>query len=126
MSHQTIVIYSERSATASLIAAILGTAAARIVCCSSAEQAIVACQRERPTIIIVLSVAPFIDGSEFISRIRPRGKSSPAVYVVAWQQAEQTVLSLLECGVDQYMTFPICMGRLRIKTEAQLNTRSRL
>ena len=126
MNHQTIIIYSERSSTASLIAAILGTTAARIVCCSSAEQAIIACQREQPTIIIVLSVAPFIDGSEFISRIRTRGKSTPAVYVVAWQQAEQTVLSLLECGVDQYMTFPICMGRLRIKAEAQLNSKSHL
>ena len=126
MDYQTIVIYSERSSTASLVAAILGSTSARIVCCSSAEQAIVACQREQPTIIIVLSVAPFIDGSEFITRIRARGKSTPAVYVVAWQQAEQTVLSLLECGVDQYMTFPICMERLRIKAEAQLNAKSRL
>ena len=126
MDYQTIVIYSERSATASLEAAILDTTSARIVCCSSAEQAIFACQREQPTIIIVLTVAPFIDGSEFISRIRARGKSTPAVYVVAWQQSEQMVLSLLECGVDQYMTFPICMERLRMKAEAQLNTKSRL
>ncbi|MBO5877944.1 MAG: response regulator [Alistipes sp.] len=126
MSHQTIVIYSEHSSTASLIAAILSTTSARIVCCSSSEQAIVACLREHPSIIIALSVTPFIDGTEFISLVRSRGKSSPAVYVVAWHQSEQTVLSLLECGVDQYMTFPICMGRLRMKAEAQLNTRSRL
>jgi DNA-binding response OmpR family regulator len=122
MSHQTIVIYSEHSSTASLIAAILGTTSARIICCSSSEQAIVACQREHPSIIIALSVTPFIDGTEFISLVRARGKTSPAVYVVAWQQSEQTVLSLLEYGVDQYMTFPICANRLYGKISTLLKT----
>jgi DNA-binding response OmpR family regulator len=41
--------------------------------------------------------------------------------VIAWQQAEQTVLSLLEEGVDQYMTFPICVNRLRSKILSLLN-----
>jgi DNA-binding response OmpR family regulator len=40
--------------------------------------------------------------------------------VVSWQQAENVVLSLLECGVDQYFTFPICMGRLRNKVREEL------
>ena len=65
-----------------------------------------------PDIVILLAVAPFIDGSEFIGRIRRRGTRRPAVYVVSWHQAEHIVLSLLEAGVDQYLTFPVSMGRL--------------
>ena len=43
------------------------------------------------------------------------------VYVVAWQHSEQTVLSLLENGVDQYMTFPVNLQRLRGKVADELN-----
>ena len=53
--------------------------------------------------------------------LRPAGLGRPLVYVVAWQQAEQTVLSLLECGVDQYMTFPVSLQRLRTKIANALN-----
>lgn len=42
----------------------------------------------------------------------PRTETA-AVYVVSWLQSEQAVLSLLECGVDQYMAFPLSLQRLR-------------
>ena len=41
-------------------------------------------------------------------------------YVVSWQQSEQTVLSLLECGVNQYLTFPVSLQRLRAKVAGDL------
>ena len=53
--------------------------------------------------------------------LRPPGLRKPLVYVVAWQQAEQSVLSLLECGVDQYLTFPVSLQRLRMKVANDLN-----
>ena len=56
-----------------------------------------------------------------MQRMVPAGLGRPLVYVVAWQQAEQTVLSLLECGVDQYMTFPVSLQRLRTKIANALN-----
>ena len=40
--------------------------------------------------------------------------------MLTWQQAEQTVLSLLECGVDQYLTFPVSLARLRSKVAEEL------
>ena len=36
-------------------------------------------------------------------------------------QSEQAVLSLLECGVDQYMAFPLSLQRLRGKVSNELN-----
>lgn len=70
--------------------------------------------------MIILSIRPFMNGSGLIADIRQRDKRRPPIYVVSWQQAENVVLSLLECGVDQYFTFPICMGRLRNKVREEL------
>ena len=124
MNSRKIVIYSSHSSQAALIAAFLDGIMAHIVCCSSPEQAIATCQHEQPEIVIVLDIAPFIDGSDLLSFIRAVATSRPTIYVIAWHQSEQIVLSLLECGVDQYMTFPICMSRLRLKAEAQLGNAS--
>ena len=63
----------------------------------------------------------FFTGCDVVRTLRPAGLGRPLVYVVAWQQAEQTVLSLLECGVDQYMTFPVSLQRLRTKIANALN-----
>ena len=121
MNSHKIVIYSTQSSRATLIAAILDGIMARIVCCSTPEQTIATCQHEEPEIVIILDIAPFIDGTELLSLIRATACTRPKIYVIAWHQSEQIVLSLLECGVDQYMTFPICMSRLRMKIEAQLS-----
>ena len=121
MNSSKIVIYSTQSSQATLIAAILACITARIVCCSTPEQVIATCQHEEPDIVIILDIAPFIDGTELLPVIRAIAATRPKIYVIAWHQSEQIVLSLLECGVDQYMTFPICMSRLRMKAEAQLS-----
>lgn len=71
-------------------------------------------------VVIVTATAPFLCGRNPIPDVRPAGLRRPAVYVVAWQQAEQTVLSLLECGVDQYLTLPVSLGRLRRKVAEEL------
>lgn len=79
------------------------------------------CRRLLFDLILVLEVTPFLDGRNPVERIRPEGLRRPLVYVVTWQQAEQTVLSLLECGVDQYLTFPVSLARLRGKVSDELN-----
>ena len=76
--------------------------------------------------VIILGVRPFINGQEIVSLIRMRGSRHPVIYVIAWQQAEQIVLSLLECGVDQYLTLPISISRLQSKVEGELKTSARL
>ena len=66
-------------------------------------------------LVIALHVWPFCCGAEILQRLRPERLPRPAIYVVSWQQSEQTVLGLLEYGVDQYMTFPLNPMRLRGK-----------
>ena len=122
MNSHKIVVYSSSSSQATLIASILSPLPARIVYCCSPQQTIASCRQEMPRIVIILDIAPFIDGSNLLAGILSAASLRPAVYVVAWHQSEQIVLSLLECGIDQYMTFPICMNRLKMKVEAQLNS----
>ncbi len=126
MGKSKIVIYSHRSAAAALIAEIVGSESTNVICCSSPDQMISTCIHKQPDLVIVLAIRPFINGSELIKHIRTNDKRNPPIYVIAWQQSEQIVLSLLECGVDQYMTFPICMSRLRGKSHTQLNIEPRI
>lgn len=79
------------------------------------------CRRILFDVVIVLHVAPFLCGRDVVREVRPVGLRRPLFYVVSWQQSEQTVLSLLECGVDQYMTFPLSLQRLRAKVANDLN-----
>ena len=72
-------------------------------------------------LVIVVGTSAFFSGCDVVRTLRPAGLKRPLVYVVAWQHAEQTVLSLLECGVDQYMAFPLSLQRLRGKVSNDLN-----
>lgn len=66
-------------------------------------------------LVIMLDIAPFFDGSEPLSLLRPKGLRRPELFVLSWQHSEQCVLSLLECGVSQYLTFPLNARRIRRK-----------
>ncbi len=92
-------------------------------CAHSVEQMCAECRRMLFDMVIVLSVEPFFGGRDIVSMVRPRQIAHPVVYVISWSQSEQTVLSLIECGVDQYMTFPISLQRLRSKVANELNRR---
>lgn len=72
-------------------------------------------QRDRYELVLVVGVRLFRAGSLFLDRVRSHPCMRPELFVLAWQQSEQTVLSLLETGVDQYMTLPFHPARLRAK-----------
>ncbi len=120
MTNRHIVIYSPHRAPSLIVEEIAKYARCEARCCTSPEQTIDTVSATRPFLIILLNICPIINGARFISRLRslpspfpePSSRQRPTIMVIAWQQAEQTVLSLLEEGVDQYMTFPICVNRL--------------
>lgn len=74
-------------------------------------------------LVIILGTAAFFDGSGVVARLRPQGLKRPEIFVMSWQYSEQTVMSLLECGVNQYMTFPVNMHRFRRKVRASIECR---
>ena len=121
MNRGTVLIYSQHTLQATLLAAIVSDCHSQIICSSNLAHTIEICQAQKPPLIIFLNTAPFMNGQRLTESIRSIGHYHPTIYVISWQQSEHTVLSLLECGVDQYMTFPICMTRLRSKAATYLH-----
>lgn len=130
MTNRRIVIYSPHRAPSLIVEEIARFAQCEVEHCATPEQTITATLTSKPFLIILLSIRPIINGSRFIARLHSAGSLNAeqcnnqrsAILVIAWQQAEQTVLSLLEEGVDQYMTFPICANRLYGKISTLLKT----
>lgn len=117
---QRILIASDDEFARELIRLALVGLQAEVRCSGCGEAMERLCARVLFDVAIVLRTAPFFCGREAIGRLRPGGLRRPTIYVISWQQAERTVLSLLECGVDQYLTFPLNLQRLRAKVAGDL------
>lgn len=65
--------------------------------------------------VVVLGAAGFVSGRLSAGMLRRCGGGRPEIFVVSWQHGEQTVLGLIESGIDQYMTFPLSLRRLCVK-----------
>ena len=94
---------------------------AEVRCTDGSEPLRQLCRHRTFDLVLVLHAARFLCGGNPVRELRPAGLRRPAVFVLSWQQSEQTVLSLLEAGVDQYMTFPVSLQRLRRKVADALN-----
>lgn len=86
----------------------------------SLERAAEACRSGRYDLVLLLMAGELLCRCRGVETIRPRGLKRPRVYVLSWQQSEQIVLSLLEQGVDQYLTLPISLERLRNKIRREI------
>lgn len=116
-----ILIVSDEEFTRDVIRLSLADMGAEVRCASGAAEMRRLARRMLFDVVIVVGTSAFFSGGEVVRALRPPGLRRPLIYAVAWQQAEQTVLSLLECGVDQYMTFPVNLQRLRAKIANELN-----
>ncbi len=115
-----ILIVSDNLFLRDMVRLSLSGISADIRCVASAAEMEEPCRRGLFDLVIVLCAAPFLGGRDVVRILRPPGLRRPAFYVVSWQQSEQTVLSLLESGVDQYLTFPVNLQRLRSKVVGEL------
>lgn len=116
-----ILIVSDDVFLRDLICLSLVDMQAEIRCAEDGAQMERMCRRILFDVVLVLQTAPFLCGRDVVRALRPAGLKRPLFYVVAWRQEEQTVLALLESGVDQYMTFPVSLHRLRSKIANELN-----
>jgi len=64
-------------------------------------------------VIVTMFGQPFLDGSDTGRSIPSRSIASPAIFVLSFSQYEPYVMSLYESGIDQYITLPCDMRRLR-------------
>ena len=120
MTSNRIIIYSPYHTSAMLIEEIAKHSQCQVEHCASAEQTIITSLSSQPFLIIILCITPIINGEGFIPRLRAASPQNPTILVIAWHQGEQAILRLLDAGVDQYMTFPLCITRLYGKISSLL------
>ncbi len=113
MAH--ILIYSNEWQLATLVKVIVSLPDVESWVASSRDEFGRLTEHRAYDLVIIVGVAPLLSDVGLLQRLRPRPLQRPPIYVLSWQQGEQTVLSMLECGVDQYLTFPIHPMRLRNK-----------
>ena len=102
----------EKSIVRDMIACAVDRSGASAVCVTDAAEAEEECRQGLFERVVVLGCSAFCGGRISVERLRPRGARRPEIYVLAWHHSENAVLSLLECGVNQYMTFPLNLRRL--------------
>ena len=126
---KTILIYSPQAEAGAVIGTIVADLGAEVVETESVERVLKLASELRPSLIILLDTALLRNGCDIVARLRRARKEQTsrrgdtAIYVVTWQQSEECVLSLLDSGIDQYLTFPISIERLRHKAYKQIATR---
>ena len=107
-----ILIVGEEGFVREMIAAAVDRTGLSVVCVPSVAEAEEDCRRGRYERVVVLGCAPFACEGSAVERLRPPGSRRPEIYVLAWHHSERAVMSLLECGVNQYLTFPVSLQRL--------------
>lgn len=115
-----ILIVSDDTFLCDLIRLSLADMGVEVHCSADAAGMRTLCRRMLFDLIVVLDTGIFFAGGVSVRAVRPAGLRRPAVYVLSWLQSEQTVLSLFEEGVNQYLTFPVSLGRLRRKIAEEI------
>ena len=118
--HRRILIVAEEAFAREVIRSALIGIEAEVHCLGDPARMAPLCRRITFDLILVLQAARFLCGGNPVREVRPAGLRRPVLYVLSWQQSEQTVLGLLEAGVDQYLTFPVNLQRLRRKVAEAL------
>ena len=98
-----------------MAAAILADMPVEVRVVEAVEVAASECRQGCFDLVVMTDLAPFFNGSEPVKMLRPDFLHRPELVVFAWQHSEYAVLSLLECGVTQYVTFPLNVRRVRRK-----------
>ncbi len=115
-----IVIHSLRAEFRALIRGLLTNVEALFVPSSSREELFRICQTSKCDLLLTDDVRMFMNGSDAIAQIR-QGRSLPQIFVLSQDLSEDTVTSLLEEGVNQFIALPVAPERLSGKVATQYN-----
>ena len=109
-----IVIHSLRAEFRALIRGLLTNVEAFFGPSSSREELLRICRTSKCDLVLTDDVRMFMNGSDMISEIR-QGGPLPQIFVLSHDLSEDTVTSLLEDGVNQFIALPVAPERLKCK-----------
>ncbi len=113
-----IVIHSLRAEFRALIRGLLTNVEAFFVPSASREELFRICQTSKCDLLLTDDVRMFMNGSNAIEQIR-QGSPLPQIFVLSQDLSEETVTTLLEEGVNQFIALPVAPERLNSKVSSQ-------
>ncbi len=116
MNTANLIIVSADKLNAETLRLALESPHINIECFDTTECLLDFCCLHSVELIIFLSVTPYFTSMNIVEHLRREMCGSvPTIFVVSHSHSHSTILTLLECGVAQYMTFPLNLHRLRSK-----------
>lgn len=122
-SQRTIIIACEEEPLRLILAHALRGLGCRVECVTSHRALMARCSHHHYAIILTSFRAPLIGGSNVATRLRGASSCRSSLFVLAKHPSPSEVVTLLERGVDQVLTLPVSMVRLRRKIEHSLQQR---
>lgn len=110
-----ILVYSPSFRMRAMLVGILTTPGVEVESVTSRRALFKRCSEKLFDKVVIEGLCLFVDGQGCVARIRTHFTNRPQIVVLSAAVDEQIVLSLLSCGVDQYLLLPLSPERLRRK-----------
>ena len=110
-----ILVFSPSFRMIAMIVGMLTAPDVEIESVTSREALFKRCAEKLFDKVVIEDYRLFMDGGGSVAKIRAHFTAKPKIVVLSAAIDEQSVLSLLECGVDQYLLLPVSPDRLRRK-----------
>ncbi|MBE6174863.1 MAG: response regulator [Rikenellaceae bacterium] len=111
---KSIIIHSSKGEFRALLRGVAANCSTTICEVSTREELFSLCEANRFDMLLTDDIRMFMNGSQAMQRIRP-ATMRPQVFVFAHDLSEDTIVALLEMGVNQFITLPLSPTRLRRK-----------
>ena len=109
-----IIIHSDSAELRALIRGLLSDIDAFIIPSTSREELFRICRNSQCDLLLTDDARMFMNGSDAITKIR-QGGFLPQIFILSHDLSEETVTTLLEEGINQFITLPVSPDRLREK-----------
>ena len=113
-----ILIHSLSAEFRALIRGLLSSMDATLFSTSSREELFERCRAAHYDLLLTDDARMFMNGTDAMSRIRCVNVTLP-VFILSYNLTEESVTALLEEGVNQFISLPVAVDRLRRKVESQ-------
>ncbi len=113
-----IVIHSTSAEFRALMRGLLSDIEALFVPSTSREELFRICKTSKCDLLLTDDVRMFMNGSDAVAQIR-QGGVLPQIFVLSHDLSEDTIVALLEEGVNQFIALPVMPERLYGKVATQ-------
>ena len=126
-SHAEILVVDDDAMSRRVLAQLLSAAGYNCRVCEDGSEALDAIQQRPPSVLLLDFDMPGPNGAEVLRRLRsdkdPAVAQIPAIMLTA-HGSEQSEVSCLQAGADDFVTKPVNSAVLRARIETQLRLRS--